>query len=92
MVSREQAGVCCDGVAPKTLSHIYKVAIQPILTYGCSAINITPGENSRHTSENGPWSTKEPQKLPTVRCPWNRKDRSTHQETATHSIKKCTAG
>ena len=33
--------VCCDGVAPKTLSHIYKVAIQPILTYGCSAINIT---------------------------------------------------
>ena len=34
------AGVCCDGVAPKTLSHIYKVAIQPILTYGCSAINI----------------------------------------------------
>ena len=25
------AGVCCDGVAPKTLSHIYKVAIQPIL-------------------------------------------------------------
>ena len=35
------AGVCCDGVAPKTLSHIYKVAIKPILTYGCSAINIT---------------------------------------------------
>ena len=35
------ADVCCDGVAPKTLSHIYKVAIQPILTYGCSAINIT---------------------------------------------------
>ena len=35
------AGVCCDGVAPKTLSHIYKVVIQPILTYVCSAINIT---------------------------------------------------
>ena len=34
------AGVCCDGVASKTLSHIYKVAIQPILTYGCAAINI----------------------------------------------------
>ena len=33
--------MCCDGVAPKTLSHIYKVAIQPILTYGCSAVNIT---------------------------------------------------
>ena len=30
------AGVCCDGVASKTLSHIYKVAIQPILTYGCA--------------------------------------------------------
>ena len=36
------AGVCCDGyVAPKTLSHIYKVAIQPILPYGCSTINIS---------------------------------------------------
>ena len=34
-------GVCCDGVAPKTLSHIYKVTIQPVLTYGCLAINIT---------------------------------------------------
>ena len=33
--------MCCDGVALKTLSHIYTVAIQPILTYGCSAINIT---------------------------------------------------
>ena len=37
----QRAGVCCDGVAPKTLSHIYKVTIQPILTYGCSAINKT---------------------------------------------------
>ena len=34
------AGVCCDGVASKTLSHIYKVAIQLILTYGCAAISI----------------------------------------------------
>ena len=34
------AGVCCDGFASKTLSHIYKVAIQPILTYGCAAISI----------------------------------------------------
>ena len=33
------AGVCCDGVPPKTLSHIYKAAIQTILTYGCP--NIT---------------------------------------------------
>ena len=35
------AGVCCDGAPPKTLSHIYKAAIQTILTYGCPAINIT---------------------------------------------------
>ena len=27
-------------IYPKTLSHIYKVGIQPILTYGCSAVNI----------------------------------------------------
>ena len=36
----ESSGVCCDGVTPETLSHIYKVGIQPILTYGCSAVNI----------------------------------------------------
>ena len=36
----QRAGVCCDGVAPKTHSHIYNVGIQP-LTYGSSAINIT---------------------------------------------------
>ena len=36
----QSSGVCCDGVTPKTLSHIYKVGIQPILTYGCSAVNI----------------------------------------------------
>ena len=29
--------------------------------------------------------------IPSI-CHWNRKDRSTHQDTATHSIKKCTAG
>ena len=34
------AGVCCDGVASKPLRHIYAVAIQPILTYGCAAISI----------------------------------------------------
>ena len=27
-------------MTPKTLSHIYKVGIQTILTYGCSAVNI----------------------------------------------------
>ena len=30
----------CDGVTHKTLSHIYKVGIQPIPTHGCSAVNI----------------------------------------------------
>ena len=35
----QSAGVCCDGVASKPLSHIYKVEIQPILTYGCAAIS-----------------------------------------------------
>ena len=33
----QSSGVCCDGVAPKT--HKHKVGIQPILTYGCSAVN-----------------------------------------------------
>ena len=41
----EGADVCCDGVAPKTLSHIYKVAIQPILTYGYRAISIHVNES-----------------------------------------------
>ena len=36
----QSSGVCCDGVTPKTLCHIYKVGCQPILTYGCSAVNI----------------------------------------------------
>ena len=36
----QSSGVCCDGVTPKTLNHIYKVGIQPMLTYGCSAVNI----------------------------------------------------
>ena len=36
----QSSGVCCDGVTPKTLSRIYKVGIQPILTYECSAVNI----------------------------------------------------
>ena len=40
MVYRVQEYVVMDGVTPKTLSHIYKVGIQPILTYGCSAVNI----------------------------------------------------
>ena len=35
----QSSGACCDGVTPKTLSHIYKVGIQPMLTYECSAVN-----------------------------------------------------
>ena len=53
-------GVCYGGVAPKTLSHIYEVAIQSILSYGCSASNITDRsvkslKKSRYTFENSPW-------------------------------------
>ena len=36
----QSSGECCNRVTPKTLSHIYKVGIQPILAYGCSAVNI----------------------------------------------------
>ena len=70
-------GVCCDGVASKTLSHIYKVAIQPILNYGCAAISIdnragkSLEKNARYALENGPWYTEKSQKLPTVSCSWN---------------------
>ena len=91
------AGVCCDGVASKTLNHIYKVAIQPILTYGCAAISINNRsvksleKNAKYALENGPWYTEKSQKLPTVSCPWNYKNQTTHQETATHSVKKCAA-
>ena len=37
--SLQSSGVCCNEVTPKTLSHT-KVSIQPMLTYGCSAVNI----------------------------------------------------
>ena len=95
--SLQGAGVCCDGVAPKTLRLIYKGAIQPILTYGCSAINITDRsvkclEKTHCILRKTALVYQRTAETPTVRCPWNRKDRSTHQETATHSIKKCTAG
>ena len=76
-----------------------KVAIQPILTYCCSAINITHRSVKSLEKTQG-ILLKTALGLPKNRrnsplfaaCPWNRKDRSTHQETATHSIKKCTAG
>ena len=35
------AGLCARGANPFTIAHIYKTAIQPILTYGCSNLNLT---------------------------------------------------
>ena len=40
MVYRVLENVVTDRVTPRTLSHIYKVGIQPMLTYGCSTVNI----------------------------------------------------
>ena len=40
------AGLCAGGVHPFTIARIYKTAIQPILTYGCSALNF------KHTGIN----------------------------------------
>ena len=40
------AGLCAGGFNPFTVAHIYKTAIQPILTYGCSTVNF------RHTDIN----------------------------------------
>ena len=40
------AGLCAGGVNPFTIAHIYKTAIQPILTYSC------PTLNSKHTDIN----------------------------------------
>ena len=38
--------ICVGGVNPFTIAHIYKTAIQPILTYGCSTLNF------KHTDIN----------------------------------------
>ena len=35
------AGLCARGANPFTIAHIYKMAIQLILTYGCSNLNLT---------------------------------------------------
>ena len=35
------AGFCAKGENPFTIAHIYKTAIQPILTYGYSNLNLT---------------------------------------------------
>ena len=36
------AGLCVRGANPLTIAHMYKTAIQPILTYGCSTIKLKP--------------------------------------------------
>ena len=36
------SGMCEGGVSPVVSAHMYKVAIQPILTYGCSTLNVSP--------------------------------------------------
>ena len=40
------AGVCAKGANPFTIAHIYKTVVQPILTYGCSTLNL------KHTNIN----------------------------------------
>ena len=40
------AGICAKGANPFTIAHIYKTAIQPILTTGCSTLNL------KHTDIN----------------------------------------
>ena len=40
------AGLCAEGINPFTIAHIYKTAIQPILTYCCSTLNF------KHTDIN----------------------------------------
>ena len=34
--------MCEGGVSPVVSAHMYKVAMQPILTYGCSTLNVFP--------------------------------------------------
>ena len=41
-----RCGLCAKGANPFTIAHIYKTAIQPILTYGCSTLNL------KHTDIN----------------------------------------
>ena len=35
------AGLCAGGVAPTVLAHMFNVAIQSILSYGCAMLNFT---------------------------------------------------
>ena len=34
--------MCEGGVSPVVSAHMYKVAIQPISTYGCLTLNVSP--------------------------------------------------
>ena len=36
------SGICEGGVSPVVSIRMYKVAIQPILTYGCSTLTVSP--------------------------------------------------
>ena len=38
----QSSGMCEGGVSLVVSAHMYKVAIQPILTYGCSTLNVSP--------------------------------------------------
>ena len=38
----QSSGLCESGASPVVSAHMYKVAIQPILTYGCSTLNVSP--------------------------------------------------
>ena len=38
----QSSGMCKGGVSPVVSAHMYKVTIQPILTYGCSTLNVSP--------------------------------------------------
>ena len=40
------AGLCARGGNPCIIAHVYKTAMQPILTYGCSTLNL------KHTDRN----------------------------------------
>ena len=38
----QSSGMCEGRVSPVVSAHRYKVAIQPVLTYGCSTLNVSP--------------------------------------------------
>ena len=42
------AGLCVRGANPLTIAHMYKTAIQPILTYDCFTIKLNPKDIDAH--------------------------------------------